>query len=100
MFGLSTIQRWFAQYRNGILGCNGDPHNAGRKSIEGRTATVVQMIENDRKLSIRDIDMLSGITKSSVSRILVSKGYRSVVGVWVPTVLSDANKQRRKENAQ
>ena len=100
MFCLSTIQRWCAHYRNGILGCKGDPHNAGRKSIEGRTETVVQMIENDRTLLIRDIELLSGIPKSSVSRILVSKGYRSVVGVWVPTVLSDANKQRRKENAQ
>ena len=56
------------------------------------------MIENDRKLSIRDIEMLSGIPKSSVSRILLIKGYCSVVGVWVPTVLSDANKQSRKES--
>ena len=37
MFGLSTIQRWCAHYRNGLLRCNGDPHNAGRKSIEQRT---------------------------------------------------------------
>ena len=61
MFGLSTIQHWCAHYRNGLLGCNGDPHNAGRKSIEGRTDTVLQMIENDKTLSIRDIEMLSGI---------------------------------------
>ena len=86
MFYLSTIQRWCAQYRNGILGCNGDPHNTGRKSIKGRTETVVQTIENDRTLLIRGIELLSGIPKSSVSRISVSKGYCSVVGVWVPTV--------------
>ena len=67
MFCLSTIQRWCAHYRNGILGCNGDPRNAGRKSIEGRT-------ETDRTLLIRDIELLSGIPKSSVSRILVSRG--------------------------
>ena len=42
------------------------------------------------------IEMLSGIFKSSVSRILLSKGYRKVVGVWVP----DANKQSRKESGQ
>ena len=37
MFDLSTIQRLCAHYRNGLLHCNGDPHNAGRKSIEERT---------------------------------------------------------------
>ena len=30
MFGLTTIQRWCAYYRNGLLRCNGDPHNASR----------------------------------------------------------------------
>ena len=55
------------------------------------------MIENDRTLLIHNIEMLSGIPKSSVSRILLSKRYRSVVGVWVLLV---ANKQSRKESAQ
>ena len=64
-----AYQLFNAGARNGLLGCNGDPQNAGRKSIEGRTDTVVQMIENDRTLSIGDIEMLSGIPKSSVSRI-------------------------------
>ena len=54
MFGLSTIQRWCAHYLNSLLGCIGDPNDAGRKSIEGRTDNVVQMIGNDRRLSIRD----------------------------------------------
>ena len=64
--GLSTIQRRCAHYRNGLLGCNGDLHNAGRKSNEGRTNTVVQMIENDRTYSMCDIEILSEIPKSSV----------------------------------
>ena len=51
--------------------------------------TFVQMIENDRALSMHDIEMLSGISKLSVSRILLSKGYRSVVVVWVPTAFHE-----------
>jgi len=100
MYGLSTIQRWCSNYSNGLSACIGDHHNAGRKSMEWRDNEVIELINVDRRLSVRAIAYITNIPKSSVERILQKYGYRSVLGVWVPKLLSDANKQSRIESAE
>ena len=99
MFGLSTVQRWCSNFSQNLSACPGDASNAGRKPINGRSEEVLALIEADRGLSVRNIECMTNIPKSSVERILQTNGFRSILGIWVPKLLTDANKEARIESA-
>lgn len=96
----STVQSWITKFR------------AGRDSFENEpssgapiTVTTDEMIENirelvmiDRRIKIRQIEAIMGISKDRIELILHEKlGLSKVCARWVPRLLTNDQKQNRAQ---
>ena len=88
----STISRWAQRFREGSLGRENDP-----KSGRPRTSTddqsverVLQIPEEDRRMTCEGIAHSAGILRASAYRILTERLHKRRIAVrWVPHDLSE-----------
>ena len=94
----STIFRWFSKFRENPLSLEDSPRpGRPRKSqIESNIQDVKEFMEDDPKLSCRELAEIMEIDHMSVFRILTEQlKMRSVCCVWVPHELTEDKKRAR-----
>jgi len=99
----STISRWAQRYREGRLSIEDDP-----KSGRPRTSTddqsverVLQILEDERRMTGEEIAHFAGISRASAYRILIERLHKRLTAArWVPHDLSEEQKCRSVEIAQ
>jgi histone-lysine N-methyltransferase SETMAR len=96
----TTIKYWVAEFKRGRTSCQ-DEHRSGRP-MEVTTPEMVKkihkMILDDRRLKVRELADLAGISKSTVHRILTdSLDMRKLCARWVPRLLTMEQKQCRED---
>ena len=101
---LRTIQRWIADFNSGERSSFSDETRSGRPCTARSDENVLRiqnLITDDPKLSIRDLEELTGINRDAIHKILrtVLK-LRHVFSVWVPHDLTPQNKENRVIAAQ
>lgn len=95
---LSTVKRWFARFKLGLFDLDDQP-STGRpiSSITDRTiALVKQMVDEDRRVTVQEIEKEVGIAHSTVLKILHDElKMRKLCARWVPHQLSEDNIKAR-----
>jgi len=94
----STISRW----AEGRLSIENDPKSGRlRTSTDDQSAErVLQILEEDRKMTCEETVHSAGISRASAYRILTGLHKRRNAARWVPHDLSEEQKCRRLEIAQ
>lgn len=96
----STVARWCKEFNLGRTSTK-DEHREGRPSIV-RTGDNVKKIEDivltDRRVTIRYLKEVTGISYGSIQRILAEELHMNEVSArWVPRMLTDNQKKIRYE---
>ena len=92
----ATVCNWVRCFNDCLESIENDPRADRPVSIltEKNVATLKSLIEQDARYTMQDIEELSGIHSSSVSKILHERlGLRKVCARWVPHLLTDKQKQ-------
>ena len=96
---LRTIQRWIADFNSGERSSFSDETRPGRPCTarsDGNALTVEKLITDDPKLSIRDLEQLTGINRDAIHHILRDElKLRHVFSAWVPHDLTPQNRENR-----
>lgn len=96
----TTVKYWVAEFKRGRTSCQ-DEHRSGRPN-EVTTSEMVKKIHKivlyDRRLKLRELADMVGISKSAVHRILTENlGMIKLFARWVPRLLTIEQKQRRED---
>lgn len=96
----TTVKYWVAEFKRGRTSCQ-DEHRSGRPN-EVTTPEMVKkihkMVLDDRRLKVRELADMVGISKSAVHRILTENlDMRKLCARWVPRLLTMEQKQRRED---
>ncbi|XP_032678153.1 histone-lysine N-methyltransferase SETMAR-like, partial [Odontomachus brunneus] len=96
----TTIKYWVAEFKRGRKSCQ-DEHRSGRPN-EVTTPEMVtkihKMVLDDRRLKVRELAEMVGISKSTVHRILTENlDMEKLCARWVPRLLTIEQKQRRED---
>lgn len=94
----STVARWTKEFKLGRTSTE-DEHREGRPSTSF-TGDNVKKIEDivmaDRRVTIRHVAEMTGISYGSVQRILTNELHMKKVSArWVPRMLTDEQKEKR-----
>lgn len=94
----STVARWAKEFKLGRTSTE-DEHREGRPSTS-LTAENVKKVEDivlaDRRVTIRHVAEVTGISYGSVQRIFANElEMRKVSARWVPRMLTDEQKKKR-----
>ena len=84
-----VCQKWFARFRKGNFSVRDAPRSGRPKMIDSDQMKAV--VEQDCRLTTREIADILKISKSSVENELHKLGYVSKLDVWVPHKLTEAN---------
>ena len=89
-----------AEFKRGCTSCQ-DEHRCGRPNKMITTEMVKKihnMVLDDRRLKVRELAVMVGISKSAVHRILTENLDMEKLCVrWVPRLLTMEQKQRRED---
>ncbi|GFX85027.1 protein GVQW3 [Trichonephila clavipes] len=101
--GKTQIKEWYGQFKNGRTSVDSDPHSG--RPLTGTSSHNVERvrvtIEQDRRLTVRELEDEIRIPKSIVWRILTENlGMTRVSAKFIPKLLSDQQKNLRLEIAQ
>ncbi|XP_036347344.1 histone-lysine N-methyltransferase SETMAR-like [Rhagoletis pomonella] len=96
----TTVKYWVAEFKRGRTSCQ-DEHRSDRPN-EVKTPEMVKKIHkavmDDRRLKVRELADIEGISKSTVHRILSEDlEMRKLCPRWVPHLLTLDQKQCREE---
>ena len=95
----STIKYWIAEFKRGRSSCE-DEHRCGRPNEVTTPETIKKihkMVLEDRRLKVRELADMAGISKSAVHRILTGNlDMKKMCARWVPRLLTDEQKRRRE----
>lgn len=94
----STVARWAKEFKLGRTSTE-DEHREGRpstSSTEDNVKKVEDVVLADRRVTIRHVAEVTGISYGSVQRILVNELHMKKVSArWVPKMLNDEQKKKR-----
>uniref|UniRef100_A0A1I8IJZ2 SAP domain-containing protein n=1 Tax=Macrostomum lignano TaxID=282301 RepID=A0A1I8IJZ2_9PLAT len=96
--GQSTVYRWYSKFRDEAFPPVSAPRTGRPRST--RTAELIEtcraLVEEDPKVSVRDLADFLEVGKTTVHEILTEDLHlRNVSAVWVPHALSEENKTAR-----
>ena len=96
----TTVKYWVAEFKRGRTSCQ-DEHRSGRPN-EVTTPEMVKKIHkavlDDRRLKVRELADIVGISKSAVHRVLSENlDMRKLCARWVPRLLTLDQKQCRED---
>ncbi|PNF37861.1 hypothetical protein B7P43_G07424 [Cryptotermes secundus] len=98
--GKTQVFEWFSRFKNGEMSIDDKPRS-GRPSTartHENVEKIREIIKEDRRRTIEEIVELSGVTWSSVQRILTEDlGMKRVAAKFVPRLLTAEQKQGRVE---
>ena len=100
---LRTVQRWVNDFGSGVRVSFDDGVRSGRPRTSGNSnaqKAIQEALDADAFLSCRQLAEIVGISKTTVCDALHEMQYRNVYGMWVPHVLTPANKADRKMCAE
>ncbi|GFT44632.1 histone-lysine N-methyltransferase SETMAR [Trichonephila clavipes] len=101
--GKTQIKEWYGRFKNCRTSVDSDPRS-GRPSTGTSSHNVERVrvaVEQDRRLTVRELEDEIRITKSTVWRILTENlGMTRVCAKFIPKLLSDQQKNLRLEIAQ
>ncbi|XP_061193231.1 protein GVQW3-like [Saccostrea echinata] len=93
----SMMYKWYKRFKEGRCE-TGDDERSGRPLIidSNLTGSVLQKLEKDRRLTVRDIADIFEISTSTAHEIITKAlGFEKVCARWVPKLLSADEKNRR-----
>lgn len=99
----TTVERWVRLFKRGRTSLDDDPKVGRPKSAtDGETIRkLLECVNTDRRLKLREIAKVIGISKDSVRTVLTRDlGMRKISARWVPKILSVFDKERRVQYAQ
>lgn len=96
--GKTQVYEWFSRFKNGDMSIDDKPRS-GRPSTARTDENVEQIRElvlTDRRQTIDQLSEISGISWSSIQRILTEDlGMKRIAAKFVPRALTDNQKERR-----
>lgn len=96
----STISFWVSEFKRGRTDIR-DESRSGRPKTATTpkfVAQVKEMVQQDRRVKVREIGEAIGISSERVLHILKEQlGMRKMCARWVPHLLNDKQKERREE---
>ncbi|GFU92852.1 protein GVQW3 [Trichonephila clavipes] len=99
--GKTQIKEWYGRFKNGRTSVDSDPRS-GRPSTGTSSHNVERVraaVEQDRRLTVRELEDEIRIPKSIVWRILTENlGMTRVCAKFIPKLLSDQQKNLRVKN--
>ncbi|XP_073399608.1 histone-lysine N-methyltransferase SETMAR-like [Dendrobates tinctorius] len=94
----STVARWAKEFKLGRTSTE-DEHREGRPSTslnEENVKKVEEVVLADRRVTIRHVAEVTGISYGSIQRILAKELHMKKVSArWVPKMLTDEQKKKR-----
>ena len=96
------VYKWHSRFRNGRESIQDDPRS-GRPSVVVASIKdkVKDMVNADRRVTVRDISDELGVSCSTVHGILTDNlGMSKVSARWVPRLLTDTEKENRVRCSQ
>lgn len=99
----TSVFEWFKRFKSGRESVEDDKHTGRPKSSrsEGEVEKIREILKEDRCVSTRLIEDITGIPKSTVHRILTDDlGKKKICARFVPHSLSDDQKMGRAEHAR
>lgn len=94
----STVARWAKEFKLGRTSTE-DEHREGRPSTsltEENVKKVEEVVLEDRRVTIRHVAEVTGLSYGSIQRILANELHmRKVSARWVPKMLNDEQKKKR-----
>lgn len=99
---MSTVHTWVTDFKRGRKSCE-DAHRAGRPN-EVTNEVMIRKIEkivlNDRRLKLREIAIMVGISSERVFNILHEHlNMKKLCARWVPRLLTADQRQRRVDDS-
>jgi len=95
---LRTIQRWLADFEKGRISIE-DEERSGRPSTElseKNIQLIQEKIEEDRRVTLRQLAEDTGLSYGTVERIVTTKLHlKRLVAKWIPHVLTTEQKNNR-----
>ena len=101
--GKTVVYKWHERFREGRSSVLDDERTGPPTSTVtvGNAALVKDLLNNDRRFTVRCIAEELSLSYYTVQRILTDELNMSKVAArWVPRILTDENKQRRVECSQ
>ncbi|KAL4142347.1 hypothetical protein QTP88_004826 [Uroleucon formosanum] len=97
----STVQRWHQRFRDGRTSIDNNPRSGRPSTVtqdNTNAAILATLLDEDGRITVREIEQETGISKSSVHRILTEiLQKRKIAARWVPHFLSPEQKDTRKD---
>ncbi|XP_046976362.1 histone-lysine N-methyltransferase SETMAR-like [Vanessa cardui] len=94
----STVARWAKEFKLGRTSTE-DEHREGRPSTsltEDNVKKVEDIVLADRRVTIRHVAEITGLSYGSIQRILANELHMNKVSArWVPRMLTDEQKNKR-----
>ena len=100
---MRTVFRWIKALKAGKFSVEGDTRPGRPKTsvTKANIAAVKIVVEQDARLSVKDIASCTGISEDSVQTILKKRlDLRKVCARWVPHLLTEEQKTRRLKCAR
>ena len=100
---MHTVFRWVKAFKAGKFFVEDDTHPGRPKTsvTKANIAAVKIVVEQDARLSVKDIASCTGISEGSMQTILKKRlDLRKVCARWVPHLLTEEQKTQRLKCAQ
>ena len=100
---IRTVFRWVKAFKVGKFSVEDDTHPGRPKTsvTKANIAAVKIVVEQDARLSVKDIASCTGTSEGSVQTILKKRlDLRKVCARWVPHLLTEEQKTQRLKCAQ
>jgi [histone H3]-lysine36 N-dimethyltransferase SETMAR len=95
--GESTCQKWFSRFKDPAFTLKNleDQRGHNKRERKFEDDTLETLLEEDSGRTQEGLAQIIGVDQSTISRRLVTIGFRAVAGKWVPHKLSEVNKNHR-----
>lgn len=97
-----SVYKWSKAFKDGRERVENEPHSRRPKTstTEQIADRVNALIQNDRRITVRDIASTLNISVGGVDCIIIDQlQYRKVCARWIPRMLTDQHKQTRLQVA-